>query len=341
MILENVDIRKYCTLKVGGQFRYFVEAKSIDDIHKAYQFSKEKDVKVLILGGGSNMVFPDGILNVLALKIEILGFDILSDTKEFTEIKVCSGENWDYFVERTVDMRLSGVEALSAIPGTVGATPVQNVGAYGQEVKDTILSVEVFDTKEKEVKILSNDDCDFSYRNSIFKDKEKGRYIILSVVFKLLKRNPEIPNYSGVKKYFEERNNLNPSLKEIREAIIKIRSNKLPNPNEIPNVGSFFKNPIITKKQFDEICKDNKDFDIPVFELENDFVKIPAGWLIENTGLKGKDFGHISTYKNNALVFVNDGEATFKDIISARDEIIKKVYEKFSITLETEPEFVK
>lgn len=338
-IQEYVDIREYCTFKVGGQFRYLVAVHTVPEIIEAYNFAREKNLPVKILGGGSNMVFPDGVLNRVVLKIEITGFDIVADTSDHTDIKVGAGENWDNFVAKTVSMGLSGIEAMSAIPGTVGATPVQNVGAYGQEAKDTIVSVEVFDIDTQTTKKLLNTECNFLYRESIFKQEAKDKYVILSVTYRLLKKEATIPNYPGVKKYFEDNNITHPTLQQIREAIIHIRSNKLPDPRDIPSVGSFFKNAIISEQSFSLLTSRTGE-KVPFFEIGNDMVKVPAGWLIENAGLKGKNFGSISTYPHNALVLVNNGSATRADVVRVKDEIIKIVSDQFGVVLETEPEFV-
>lgn len=337
-IEEYVDIRDNCTFKVGGQFRYLITINNVDQVKEAYSFAKEKGLPLRILGSGSNTVFPDGVLSNVVLKISILGFEVIQETDEYADIKVGAGENWDYFVARTVDMNLSGVEALSAIPGTVGATPVQNVGAYGQEVKDTITSVEVYDLNNDEVKTLSNDNCKFAYRDSVFKNEEKDTYAILSVTFRLLKNKHGVPNYPGVKKYFEDKGVINPTLVEVREAITEIRRNKLPNPKEIPNVGSFFKNPIVEKNVAEALGKIYTN--LTLFPVDENKTKISAGWLIENAGLKGHNFGALSTYAHNALVLVNNGKATRTDVESVKDEIIKTVFDKFGITLEPEPEFV-
>ena len=363
-IKEYVDIKEYSTLHMGGQLRYFVIIQKKEDLTSLYAIAQSdvryKDTPIFILGGGSNVVFSDGVIDVFALKIEIKGLEIIparprqlthdsegglahegaggKETNEFTDIKVGAGENWDKIVEKTVAMNLSGLESLSAIPGTVGATPVQNVGAYGSEVKDTILEVEVFNIEEKTISKISNKDCKFGYRDSIFKKEAKGKYIITSVTYRLNKSLPTIPKYPGVIKYFEDREIVNPTLLQIRDAIIYIRSEKLPNPKEIPNVGSFFKNPIVLTKIADKIKEEytNTKF----FPIDDTHTKIPAGWLIENAGLKGKSFGEVSVYNKNALVLVNTKDAKFEDIISARDEIIKIVREKFGIVLEQEPEIV-
>ena len=337
-IQEYVDVKEFSALRLGGQFRYFTIINKIEDLKEVISFVKDKDLKIFILGGGSNVVFSDGVINVMALKMEINGFAIINQNDDYVDIKIGSGEIWDRIVEKTVEMNLSGFEALSAIPGTVGATPVQNVGAYGSEVKDTILEVEVFDMVTKTIVIISNEDCKFGYRDSIFKNEAKGKYIIISVTYRLSKSSAKIPEYPGVKRYFLDNNINNPHVKDIREAVISIRNSKLPNWKEFPNLGSFFKNPIVSK----EIAKKMQDkySTLKVFPFEGGMVKIPAGWLMENAGLKGRSFGTISVYEKNALVLVNNGGASKEDLVRAKNEIIKIVNEKFGIILEQEPEMV-
>ncbi len=338
-VQENVDIKDYCTLHIGGKFRYFATIKNKEEINEAIECAQKNNTKLFMLGGGSNIVFTDKVLDVLALKMEISGFDIIENTDEYVIVKVGAGENWDTFVSRTVVSNLSGVEALSSIPGTVGATPVQNVGAYGQEVKDTIVSIEVFDIENNNTLNLTNLECKFAYRDSIFKNEGKNKYIILTVTFKLLKKIPEIPHYIDVKKYFIQNNINTPSLLEIRNAIIHIRGVKLPDPKVIFNVGSFFKNPIVDSSLAKKLKNNNTD--LTVYPIDEEHTKVPAGWLIEKAGLKGKNFGPLSVYNKNALVLVNNGNATYEDVISVRDQIIKIVKDKFDITLEQEPEIIK
>ena len=337
-IQEYVNINDYTTLKIGGKFRYFAEVSDVDSIPVIYEYAEKNNVPVMMIGGGSNLVFKDEVTNILAIKVNLLGFEIIKETEYYTEIKIGAGEKWDATVARTVDMNLAGIEAMSLIPGTVGATPVQNVGAYGQEIKDTLVSVEVYDKSDKSIKQLSNAQCMFGYRDSIFKHNAKDKYLIVSITLRLSKTAPQAPDYPGVKKYFSEQGISNPTLLDIRNAIISIRNTKLPNPKDIPNVGSFFKNPIVPKSLSLGLAIEFPNLvTFPVNDLN---VKIPAGWLIENAGLKGKSFGAVSIYSQNALVLVNNGDATFADIAAARDYIINAVKVKFGITLETEPEFI-
>lgn len=342
---EDVNIKEYTTFKIGGKFRYFTLIDSLEDLNYIYAIARKelrfKNIPIIILGEGSNLIFSDKTLDVLALKMEIKGFKILKETKKFTDIKIGAGEVLDTIVEKTVKMNLAGLEPLSLIPGTVGATPVQNVGAYGREVKDILLKVSVFDISKNKFIELSNKDCKFKYRDSIFKQKnKKGKYIIVSVTFRLSKLKPKVPNYMSVKKYFSEKKIKNPTPMDIRRAIIHIRKNKLPNPRYISNVGSFFKNPIISKKQFTKIEKERIGVEIPHFEVGDKKIKVPAGWLIEQAGFKGKNLGKISVYDKNALVLINNGGATQKDLLIAKNKIIQKVYKDFGIKLEQEPEMV-
>lgn len=337
-IQEYVNIKDFSTLKVGGQFRYFAKIENMEDLVIVSDFAKQKNTSLFILGGGSNIVFSDGVVNVFALKNEIKSFEIRNETDLYVDIKVGAGVVWDQFVEKTVNLNLCGIEALSFIPGTVGASPVQNIGAYGSEVKDTILDVEVFDIESGIISNLSNADCKFSYRDSIFKNEAKGKYIITAVIYRLTKSLPSIPNYPGVIKYFEDREINVPTLKEIRDAIIYIRKEKLPDPRVVPNTGSFFKNPIVLNEVAEKIKLEYPE--AKFYRVDESHTKVPAGWLIENAGLKGKSFGNVSVYDKNALVLVNNGDATCEDILKARDEIIKIIKDKFGIELEQEPEII-
>lgn len=337
---------------IGGEVAHLVRIKTKEEIPEAVAFAKEKNLPFVVLGEGSNSVFRDATLNAVVLKIEIPGFEIVKENDDSTEIKIGAGENWDKVVERAVEMDLSGIEAMSAIPGTTGATPFQNVGAYGQEIKNVIETVEVYDVQNSSFTFLSNEECKFDYRDSIFRSSEKGRYIITSIILKLSKFPPTMPHYPGVRHYFgittpagkAERPLLHkegktPTLREIRQAIIEIRANKLPDPKLIKNNGSFFKNPIVENAVAEKLKEQFPN--ITIFPAGESMSKIPAGWLIEQAGLKGKDFGEMKVYENNALVLVNKGNATFQDLENAKDEIIKTVQEKFGITLEPEPIFVK
>lgn len=339
-VRKDVSVKDLTSFKIGGIAKFFAVARSIEDITEAIDQAKSMNVKLFVIGGGSNIIFSDEYLDLFILKLEMFGFEILEDVDDFSTIKIGSSENWDEIVSKCVELGLSGIEAMSAIPGTVGATPVQNVGAYGQEIKDTLVELQVFDTTDKSVKALSNADCRFKYRDSIFKSEDKGRYIILNVTLKLSKLRPGVPEYPGVQKYFSESGVDEPSLVDIRNAIIDIRKSKLPDPSIVPNCGSFFENPIIDRVLVQGIKE--KFPDMKYFELADGTVKVPAGWLVEKAGFKGQLIGNgkIKVHQDNALVLTNNGGATFSDLLSAKEEIVGKVKEMFGIELEMEPNVI-
>jgi UDP-N-acetylmuramate dehydrogenase len=333
---EFENLKKYTTFRVGGNARYFFVLKNLEDLEKVLEKQKQANLPIFVLGGGSNIIVSDSDLNCIALKNEIAGIEILKETSDQVFISVGAGESWDGFVKYCVDNGFSGVEALSAIPGTVGGAPIQNIGAYGSEVSKTTQSVEVFDLVENNFKVISNKDCEFAYRDSIFK-KNKNRFIVLKVNFALLKSAlAKVPDYPGVKDFLnEEKVNIG----EIRETIIKIRASKLPDPSLIHNVGSFFKNTIVKESFFNDLK--NKFPDIKSFKESEGYIKIPTGWLIEKAGLKGKSFGEISIYEKNAMVLVNKGGASSQDVVNVSNKIKDIVKEKFGVEIEPEPGFVK
>lgn len=331
----GINLLKYNTfgISINAQVFYIKNTVNLIDY-----FTQYPDIPYFVLGGGSNIILTPEIQNKNILKIEIKGIEIVHTEEADVFVKIGSGENWDDVVLWSVKNNLSGIVALSAIPGSAGATPVQNVGAYGTEIKDVFVSLTAYDTKEKRLLTIKNEECNFSYRNSIFKSTQKGRYIIIDILLKLSTTDPVIPDYAPVKNYFSEKNIANPSLEEIRNAITEIRWSKLPHPEELGNCGSFFENPIVTKTVYEKIKIDFPN--TPFYELSGGMVKIPAGFLIEQAGLKGANFGPVGVYSKNALVLVNNGGGTFEDVIHAKEEIIKKVKEIFDITLQSEPEFV-
>jgi UDP-N-acetylmuramate dehydrogenase len=324
---------------MGGSAAYFADLNTVEDVEEFVRFSQEKNLPLIVLGGGSNIIFPDD-RELLACvgRINVKGFEVLHDKEEEVVLKIGAGENWDDIVRKTVERGLSGLEALSAIPGTAGATPVQNVGAYGQEIAQTLLSLEAFDIEAKKVAELSKEECKFSYRDSIFKHEAKGRYIILSLILKLSKKSPQIPDYPGVKSFFEKKGIENPSVSEIREAIIEIRSLKLPDPKDIASCGSFFKNPIVEKGIADTIKARYQN--AVVYPLADGKAKIGAGWMIDSLGLKGKRFGGVEIYPHNALVLTNVGNATRKDLIEAVEFIKGEVKAAFGVEIEPEPVWI-
>lgn len=337
IVQENISLASYSTFRMGGTVRYFVELTDEEDIPEIVAYVKEKRIPLVVLGGGSNTLFMNDRLDALVLKIHIQGYR-WDETGEDVEVTVGAGVVWDDFVEQSVLRGLSGIEALSRIPGTVGGTPVQNVGAYGQEVKDTIVSVRAYDTEKDELITFTSDMCAFSYRDSIFKHFP-NRYIITAVTFKLSKKMPQTPNYPGVAKYFEEHGIQNPNLEDIRQAISAIRQTKLPDPQNIASVGSFFKNPFISREQAEELKSTYSN--AVLFPIDEQTVKVGAGWLIDTLGLKGQTFGNLSLYPANALVIVNDGNATGEELKALVAHIRQLVKSTFGIDIEPEPLFVE
>jgi len=331
----NIPLKQYTTMKLGGPARFMVDVRTPDEVAEAYRDAHAKSLPVFVLGGGSNIIVRDEGFDGLVIRNRIPGFEIVSDEPGHTTIRVGAGENWDGVVKRTVDMNLTGIEALSAIPGTAGAAPVQNIGAYGQEIADTLVSLEAYDSQTDAFVVLENSDCGFSYRHSIFRGDATGRYVILSVTFKLYKAAPQPPFYKAVQEYFDAHNVTLFTAQAIRDAVIAIRTDKLPDPSLLPNTGSFFKNAIIENWQLADLKKEYPA--IPLYDMPDGRYKVPTGWLIEQTGLKGKTLHGMHVHDKNALVLINESAAGYADLASARDEIITAVRDKFRITIEQEP----
>lgn len=334
-IHTNIPLKNYTTMKLGGPARFMVEVHTIEDLVAVVRNARSKNIPLFILGGGSNVLASDTGFPGLVIRMRLPGFQIINDDINTTSIKVGAGEDWDEFVKKTVDLRLSGVEALSMIPGTVGASPVQNIGAYGQEVSETITSLEAFDTQTDTIVTLTNEQCGFSYRNSIFRSTEAGRYIITSVTFKLSKNLPQPPFYDSLQAYFEEKGINIFTQQIVRDAVMAIRSEKLPDPTVTPNTGSFFKNAIVENWQLTELQA--KYPDMKVYDMGDGNSKIPTGWLIEKVGLKGQLLHGMRVHEKNALVLINESATGYADLAAARDEIIGKVRDTFRIQIEQEP----
>lgn len=340
LVQENFSLAPLTTLKIGGKARFFVRAETESQVAAAFNFAEENDFPLFVLGGGSNVLVADEGFDGLVLQIAIKGVEISGDL-----VTAQAGEDWDGLVRLCVENDLQGVECLSGIPGLTGGTPVQNVGAYGQEVSETITRLRVFDRKSKEILELSNADCEFSYRASIFNTSAKNRFIVLSVAFALTKNGAPKIAYKDLQAYFGDQK---PNLNETREAVLAIRRAKSMVIDERdPNArsaGSFFKNPIVTRDKFSEIVEIASEFgaaSVPSFVVDEKTVKIPAAWLIENAGFhKGyiKNGAGISTL--HTLAIINCGGASAKDVIALKNEIQTKVMEKFGIELKPEPIFI-
>lgn len=334
-IHTNIPLKNYTTMKLGGPARFMSDIHTAEELPELYKNAVAQNLPVAILGGGSNTIVRDEGWNGIVLRMRIPGIKVIEDDLYSTTFTVGAGESWDDFVKHTVEARLTGVEAMSAIPGTVGAAPVQNVGAYGQEVSDTMISLEAYDTETDQVVTLQAADCAFSYRNSIFRGSEKGRYIITSVTFKLSKNLPTPPFYTALQAYLDERSITTYTHQTIRDAVTAIRADKLPDPATKPNTGSFFKNAIIESWQLPELQA--IDPDVPFYDMGEGHYKVPTGWLIEKAGLKGKLISGMRVHDKNALVLINESATSYGDLAEARDTITTEVRAKFRISIEQEP----
>ncbi len=334
-IHTNIPLKQYLTMKLGGNARFLADAHTKEDVAALYKRAAEQQIPFVAIGGGSNLLASDAGFDGLVVRNRIRGVDILSDTASDTTIRFGAGESWDEAVAMTTERSLSGIEAMSAIPGTMGAAPVQNIGAYGQEIADVFVELEAYDTTMDQFVRLSFDDCKFSYRHSIFRGEAKGRYVIVSVTLKLFKTSPQPPFYQALQSYLDEHGITFYTPKVIREAVTAIRSDKLPDPNVRPNTGSFFKNAIVERWQREELLAEHSD--MPSFELDGGKFKIPSGWLIEHAGLKGKLLHGMRVNEKNALVLINESAASYSDLDAARREIITIVRDTFRVTLEQEP----
>lgn len=334
-VQTNALLKDYTTMRLGGPARFITEAHSLDELATLYQNARKQNLPTFVIGGGSNLIVTDEGFAGLVILNRIPGFETIEDTPDSTTIKIGAGELWDSVVERAVAMNLSGIEALSAIPGTAGGAPVQNIGAYGQEVADTLQNVEAYDTETNSFVRLDVGDCGFSYRHSIFRGSKQGRYVITSITLKLYKTPPTPPFYDALQKYLDEQQITEYTPASIRSAVITIRTNKLPDPSLLPNTGSFFKNTIVETWQRDELTTTYPD--MPSYKMDDEHYKIPTGWLIEQTGLKGELLHGMRVHKANALVLINESATGYADLAAARDEIIGAVRDQFRITIEQEP----
>lgn len=334
-IHTDIPLSNLTTMRLGGPAKFMADAHTEQELADLIMRAKQENLPVFILGGGSNTIARDEGYQGLVVRNFIKGIEPVSESGGDAIFKIGAGEVWDDFVKFSVERSLSGIEALSGIPGTVGAAPVQNIGAYGQEVADTIISVSVFDTKFGLYKVLENLDCDFGYRNSIFRDSQAGRYAITYVTFRLYKAAPQPPFYQAVQTYLDERNITLFTPQTIREAVLAIRTDKLPDPKQRPNSGSFFKNAVVDKWKYDGLIEQYPE--MPSYEMSEGRRKIPTGWLIEQTGLKGELINGIRVHDKNALVLINEAATSYKDLSAAREVIKSAVRDQFGIEIEQEP----
>ncbi len=331
---ENFSLKPYNTLGVDAKARYFAEVTTIDELRDVLNFSKMQTLPLLFLGGGSNILLTKDFEG-LAIQLNLKGIseEFLNENEVLVTAK--AGENWHEFVMHCLNKNFGGLENLSLIPGNVGTSPMQNIGAYGTEIKDIFVSCTVLNLENLELEIFNLEQCRFGYRDSFFKQEGKGKYVIIEVTFRLTALNHSIKTeYGAIKTELENMGIENPTIQDVSKAVIAIRKSKLPDPKHTGNAGSFFKNPSIPLSQFQEL---QQKFDNIQGYPNGDFVKVPAGWLIEQCGWKGKQIGNVGSHKLQSLVIVNaTGEASGKEIFDFSTAIIRSVEEKFGIQLERE-----
>ena len=329
-IQQNISLKSYNTFGIDVYAKEFIQVESIEDLKEL--IAKHGDF--FILSGGSNLLLTKDF-DMLVIHLNLKGKEIVNESAESVHVKVQAGENWHEFVLWCIDQDYGGVENLSLIPGNVGTAPIQNIGAYGVELKDSMLELEALEIKSGKIIKFKNEDCEFGYRDSIFKRHAKGDYIIVNVILKLSKKNHKLnTSYGAIQSELEKNKIVTPSIKDVSNAVIAIRQSKLPDPKEIGNSGSFFKNPVISVHEFMQL--QHKYPEVPHYRVSETEIKVPAGWLVEQCGFKGKRWGDAGIHKNQALVLVNYGNATGKEIFELSKNIQKTVKKKFEIELEAE-----
>lgn len=332
IIQENKSLKKFNTFGIDASARYFAECSTIDQMQEVLTESKFLNTRKLILGGGSNLLFTknfDGII----IKNNLRGIELINEDENFYYVRSAGGEVWHEFVMYCIDHNFAGLENLSLIPGNAGASPMQNIGAYGVEVKDSFYELEAFHMEEKKLRKFNNAECKFGYRESVFKRELKDQFIITSVTYKLSKIPHYNTSYGAIEKELEAMGVKEPSIQAISKAVCNIRSSKLPDPKVIGNAGSFFKNPVVSTEQFNKL---KAEFPEIVSYPSGDAYKLAAGWMIEQCGWKGKTFGDAGVHKLQALVLVNYGNAKGNEIFDLSQKIMDSVKEKFGVELERE-----
>ncbi|MDB5165016.1 MAG: UDP-N-acetylpyruvoylglucosamine reductase [Candidatus Saccharibacteria bacterium] len=339
-ILNNVSLAVHSTMGLGGVAAHLVEVAERMELLEALSWAQERKLPVMMIGSGSNIVWRDEGFPGLIIVNSFKRYEVFEEDAANTYLTVGAGENWDSVVERAASAGLTGIEALSLIPGTAGATPVQNVGAYGQEIAQTLTTIEAFDAKTGDYVTLRADDCGFGYRTSRFKTTDRGRFYITALTLHLQKGNPAPPYYASVQSYFEKHAITTVTPMVLREAVIAIRQSRLPDPAVVHNNGSFFANPVISASQLEGLRGSYPD--LPAWPLPDDTVKIPAAWLIEQVGFKDvhdTETG-MATWHAQPLVLVNEHAKSTADLLAFKQKIVDAVVDKFGITLVQEPELL-
>ena len=336
IVTKNVPLQPYHTFACKVNARYFTKITSTTDVEAVTQWSKINALPLLIIGAGSNLLFTKEV-NALVARMEIMGIKKIEETPTYVQLSVGAGENWHHFVSYCVQKSWGGLENLSLIPGTVGASPIQNIGAYGVEAQELIRAVTAYDTFNDQWVTLTKQDCAFEYRSSIFK-KEKNRYIITAVLFQLQKQPQFRTDYGAIREVLHDKGIKHPNLEAISNAVIQIRTSKLPDLKKLGNAGSFFKNPTISKEQA-ETLKANFP-NIVAYPISDEAYKVSAEWLLLACNWNCRQIGSVGCYEKQALVIVNYGEAAGKEIFDFSEAIIESIKEKFDITLEREVEVI-
>ncbi|MCJ0742208.1 UDP-N-acetylmuramate dehydrogenase [Pedobacter montanisoli] len=332
LIKQEISLKPYNTFGIDVKAKYFAEIKNEQDLEELFMSREAKEEKLLILGGGSNMLFTQDFKGlVVKMAIEGISYALNGNV---VELIAGAGVVWNDLVMFCVTNNFAGLENLTLIPGTVGASPIQNIGAYGVELKDAFKQCRVFEIATGRFLTFSYEDCKFGYRDSVFKNEYKGKYIVTSVTFNLSTEAHLKTHYGAINAELEAQQITKPTIADVSKVVAKIRVSKLPDPTTIGNAGSFFKNPVISKTQFNQLIVNFPD--VVHFDVPDDQVKIAAGWLIEQCGFKGITDGHTGTWKNQALVLVNHGNATGQEVYNFSEKIITEVYTKFGVCLERE-----
>lgn len=331
-ILRNFSLKNHNSFGIDVRANRFISVENTDDLRTILR--KTYASEVFILGGGSNMLLT-GDIKKTVIHIGIKGKEIISETEDQVLIRAAAGENWHEFVLWSLEQNYGGLENLSLIPGNVGTAPIQNIGAYGVELKDSFVSCHAMNIQTLEEREFSLEDCEFEYRNSVFKNQLKGQYIITSVNFRLTKKDHSLhTDYGSIKAELESSGIDSPTIRDISNAVISIRQSKLPDPARLGNSGSFFKNPVIPVKQFEKLQE--KFPGVPSYHVSDEAIKVPAGWLIDKAGFKGYREGDAGVHSNQALVLVNYGEATGQEILALSEKIQREIKKKFGVQLEPE-----
>lgn len=339
-ITSNVSLADYSTMGLGGAAAYLTEVTSRMEVLEALSWAQTKNVPVIMIGGGSNIIWQDSGFPGLVIVDKIMGYQVFEEDEINVYLTIGSGENWDSVVERSVAAGLTGIESLSLIPGTAGATPVQNVGAYGQEISQTLTTIEAFDTQARDFITLAGSDCGFGYRMSRFKTSDRGRFYITGLTLHLTRGNPSPPFYGALQTYLSAAKITEYTPAVIRQAVITIRSAKLPNPAVIHNTGSFFANPIVNDMEYAYLIDNFPD--MPYWSVGNGATKLSAAWLIEQAGFKDyydAETG-MATWPRQALVLVNKTARSTADLLVFKQKIVDAVQVKFNVTLQQEPELL-